>query len=322
MAETVVDPAAAGAEGTTATVETTPVSGPSTAVAALEGAHARLNPVSPAGGGTVQPPAGAQPVTVPAKPGPDAGIAQLRTAYEDTKRKLQVYEGMDAEEARIALAQWKRFSSDPLSYYKQLGSELGAHPDFKDKLTPKVEEPEPQPDMYTVVNGEKHLVYSATQLAKWRDWNNQKLMGQVEEKLNPMQSWVEKAQESAEQNAVEINARETTTRVMAEMRKYPHFTVENEPKIAALLAQIPRSTKKAIGAVGSLFLAYQTFLKSDVFPTLEAETRKKVEADYARKAAASSGNVKPGGGGAGATGKSPTNPKSLAEKMASGAYSK
>lgn len=334
-------PSSTGGTGTPAS------SGPTTARAAIEKAFtAEAQPPSssgtpageapkpiegvttpPAGDGVETPPAegvasaapGQQP-TPPAQTAESVGIANLRAQYEALKRQYAPLEGMDIDEIRQWMAERARFRADPVAWYRQLGTELGGHEQFRSAMQPPAKpEPEPQPDLYAMVDGEKVYSYSAGQLKKWHEWNNRQTQAMIEERLNPMQRWVSQAERTTRDNQIMASSRSTAAEVLGEMRTYPHFK-EGEAKIAERLASIPKAVRQKVGAIAALHMAYAAYLKHDVMPNRDAEVRKQVEADARRKAAASTGSVAPGGGQQTGTGKRPMNQKELADKLRSGAY--
>lgn len=326
------DSATSGSGGDTGGSAASVPAQPTTALSAVQAAF-KEEATPPSSGGTGdqppagdgQPPAAAASAPVvgqpPAQPSTDggAGIAQLRSAYEALKQKYSRFDNMDIDDVLGWYEERQRFQNDPVAWYRQLGTELGSHPTFSTAMQPPKQDPEPQPDLYTVIDGEKVFSYSAGQQKKWQEWNDRRIDAKWEQRLNPMQEWVTQARNSAVNSQIVEGARTTATNVLNELRQYPHFK-EGEAKIAQRLAAMDPKVKKEIGAIAALHLAYSQYLRDDVLPKRDADIKKQMEAEARRKANGSAGTVVPGTGGNTATQNRPQNVGQLANAFKSGKY--
>lgn len=296
---------------------------PRTALDAVNAANDRLSKAAP----SAAPTTGPTPAASVTPPGPAAnvppvvepeGIRNLRTAYEGYKGKVGWAENLSQEEVQTALGLIADMRRDPVAFFRDLQSELTGHPEYSKMLgagTAPAAEPEPGPDLFTTDGqGQRVELYSAAQQKKWREWNDKRVNGQLDQRLSPLQDWHKSAQQQEQQRQLLANAQSTTTAVLKQMRDLPHFK-DGEDKIAARLAKIDPATKKQLGAIGSLNLAYNLYLKEEVFPTYDSKAEARVRAEFDKKANAG-GSVKPGGGQAPATGgKRPTNQRELAAHL-------
>jgi len=294
---------------------------PATALDAVRSAADRLSkatpPVATPDG---QPPAEGviPPVAAPAPASEPEGVRNLRTAYEAYKSKVGWAENHDPEEVKNALELITEMRADPVSFYRRLGTDLTGHPTYGKALQPPpAEAPEPGPDLFTTDEaGNRIEMYSAKRQREWREWNDKRVMGQVDQRLNPLQEWHRNAQSEEQRRTIIEGAKSTATEVMNDMRaNYPYFTKENEPKIAEFLAKIPAATKKRIGSIAALNVAYTQFLKAEIFPNIDKRAEDRIRKEFGMKAAASSGSVKPGGGNVSGVPKRPTNVGELAKHL-------
>lgn len=234
----------------------------------------------------------------------EGGIAQLRTAYEGLKGKYQNLawaEKINPQEAQTAIELLQELRTNPVAFYRQLNQDLLGRPEYATQLQPTAptqEDPEPKADLVTRgPDGREIRVYSEEQQQKWRDWNNARVMKNVDEKLNPLNEFHRTQQEFVQQAEIRERAKAHTESTMAEMRKMPHFAgPENEEKIAQKLRAIPPHIKKQVGAVAALNMAYNQHLRDNIFPTLNQTAEQRVREEMARKANAGAGTVTPGGG--------------------------
>lgn len=289
---------------------------PATALDAVRAAADRLSkPAPPAAPDNGQPPA--EGVIPPVAPDSE-GIRNLRTAYDTFKGKVGWAENLDAAEVQDALSLIADMRRDPVSFYRQLGTDLTGHPTYGKALQPPpAEEPEPGPDLFsTDPQGNRIELYSAKRQKEWREWNDKRVMSQVDQRLNPLQQWHQTAQREEQNRTIIEGARSTASEVMKDMRtNYPYFTKEAEPKIAEYLAKVPADTKRRIGAVAALHVAYTQYLKNDVFPTIDSKAEAKIRKEFGMKAASSQGGVKPGGGNVAGAVKKPTTVAELSKHL-------
>lgn len=284
---------------------------PATALDAVNAAADRLSKAdsSPVTDQTGQPPAGVVNPSGQQPPRPeDEGIRNLRTAYEGYKGKVGWAENLNKADVDGAMSLIAEMRADPVAFFRQLQADLTGHPEYSkllDSGRAPAEEPEPGPDLYTTdAAGNRIEMYSAKRQKEWREWNNKQQTQQFEQRLSPLQSWHQNAQRDEQRRQIIEGARTTTTEVLTEMRQMPHFAgKDNEAKIADYLGKIPQAVKQKVGAIAALHMAYNTYLKNDVFPSIDAKAEARIRADFNKRAAAGNGSVKPGSSQQGSTGK-------------------
>lgn len=303
-----------GAPDASSTPASTTPAAPATALDALKGADSRLNQPDSSSGtpaATTTPPPVAQPAS-DAAPAESEGIRQLRSAYEDLKTKTGWAANLNHNEVREAMQFFADFTRNPIAVIREIMSDPDLGAVVGGMLRPPAEDLEPQPDLQT--SDGAHKVYSATQLAKWREWNNRQQTAALNKELGPIKDFVSSSQETQQRTEIAQAAARTTTRVMAEMREMPHFK-DHEPEIEKRLRAIPPHVRREIGAIGCLQMAYNQTLKEVVFPKIEADADKRADERARQKAAAGAGGIKPNGGAGSTTVKRPTNQAELAEHM-------
>lgn len=230
-------------------------------------------------------PAGSQPV---ADQTPVHRIeAAVRNAREQTRREVEqqfsAFKGMNPEEVQTGLQILRNLQANPAQFFQELGQHLRGSQQGGEEY--------PEADL--VSKDGQLKTYRDETLRKMLDIHGQRVMAQVMGQMKPFldSSRAEQAQrqESAQQAAREQSIREALT----EARQLPHFTKENEPAILESIQNIPEDRRRALGPVASLHLAYNTFLRDRVFPTLQSETEKKVRESFTKKANAGAGQAHP-----------------------------
>jgi len=135
---------------------------------------------------------------------------------------------------------------------------------------------EPQADLQA---SDGTLVYSAERLAQWQQWNSQKLMAEVEQRLAPLQQREQQAlaQERYQQRWQEAQA--NTSKILAPYQALPEFS-ENKPAIAAKAKSLMESGIKAEQAIG---LAVAHVLREVVLPSRAAQSQQQLQATAVQK---------------------------------------
>jgi len=135
------------------------------------------------------------------------------------------------------------------------------------------------------------------------------------EHLQPLGQRFEQMDEREQVVQLIHDSRTEAAEVMAEMRQMPHFK-ENEAKIGEILKALPPKLKERAGAIGSLQIAYNKFLRDSVFPTIETAAEQRVTERMRTKAAAGSGQVTPAGQSQSPGKTKPKTPEELSRHMA------
>lgn len=281
--------------------------------AATAASSAETAPASPAGdtpakpvvsdtggtaGTTAQPKQDGQAATAAATRGPipfDRHEAALRNAREkataEVEARYAAFKDVDHGDVTVGMDILAQLRADPATFARQLMAELGLTVGKPETLREDADEAFPQPDL--VSPDGKLKTYSDSTLGKILDIHarqiEKRLMGTVKPLLDD--------RTAAEQRTALEGRRAQTAQLvkttLAEARKLPHFTKENEPKIIEKMRAMDPKVKRMIGPVASMYVAYNQFLAESVFPGIETAADKKVTEDNLRKARASSGSAHP-----------------------------
>lgn len=145
---------------------------------------------------------------------------------------------------------------------------------------------EPEPDLQTA---DGQLVYSATRLKEWREWDHRRLEKKFDEKLKPYQQDREEAKSASERATYESS---TNAALGALKGKYPEFDLKTHgPAIAkviqadAALFQLALDPKTAHIAIRD---AWREVYETTVLPSQQQQAKASVVADLQRQAVAGS----------------------------------
>jgi hypothetical protein len=261
------------------------------------------------------PPVGAAPDA--STPAESQGIRDLRQAYNDLKQRTGWAAELDPRQATEAWQFFQNFTRDPLAFYRHLQQSLQGDPEYAKEFPSNqpAEDPEPQADLQT--EDGRHKVYSATQLAKWHEWSKRQGTKAIDDRLAPIQQFVTNAQTETRRQEVIAHARETTERVMTDLRQDPYFPKDEagEAEIAKRLRAMSPMARRELGAVGALHAAFNQYKREVVYPNIDKEAERRADERSRQKAAAGAGGIKPSGGSGSQTVKRPSNPKELAAHL-------
>jgi hypothetical protein len=278
--------------------------------AAMESESSSDTPTTGAEAGAVGPvkPAGTTEVpTTQAAKGPQATTGQapesrieaaVKNAREATRAEVEKEyawaKGVDPETVQTAFSIVSELMQDSTKFAHVLAGELGM------KLVPKdaATETKAPAKKWEFPEGELRSedgrrAYSQDQMREIVGEISNQLRAEFGTQLRPILDDRTNATRTAQIEAVKAQGRQVATEALAEARKLPHFTKENEPEILANLQAIPAQTRAKIGAVASLYQAYNKFLAEKVFPTIGITAEQQVRDANRKKAAASAGSVHP-----------------------------
>ena len=164
--------------------------------------------------------------------------------------------------------------------------------------------------------------YTDEQLREVLAIEREQWMSELEERFGPLEEMHSSMEEQREFAQIMHQSRQDSANFMTELRQLKHWpsgTPEQvragERKIAGYLAAIPRQVKENIGAVAATYQAFQMYLQSDVYPTLESSVEQRIRDDFKRKAAAGTGTVVPGQQTNQPPPNKPTNPAELSSHL-------
>lgn len=124
------------------------------------------------------------------------------------------------------------------------------------------------------------------------------------DRVKPLEIMRQNLTEQEQRTAIHAEAHTAVDTMMRDFRAKPYFLVDDgkgnkveHPNILRNLMAIPEQVRNRIGAEASMSRAYQQYLMEDVFPHIGNTAAAQVRNENARKAAASTGTIVPGGSG-------------------------
>lgn len=269
-------------------------------------------PVTPPAAATVQPvtEGSATPPVATRGEAPEPRIvAAVRNARDSFRTSLGLPEDFNPEDVRGQIGVVAEMRRDPVAFYHRLGRELNIQPV---QAAPPAEVIPPWKMPEAALHSEDGKgAYSAEQVQEIVQHAKDELMGVVK----PLQDERVAAQQAQTLRERMDAGKARIDSALAHAQTLPHFE-ENKDAIASAVAAIPYKTKMELGAVACLHMAYNHVLATKVFPSINEAAEKRVREENERKAATSTGTVRPSGGsGDGKTASSPTNPQQLAARM-------
>lgn len=259
---------------------------------------------------TVQPPATGQPEAGAKGPIPfDRHESALKNAREsaraEVEKSFEWAKGLDGGAVREAVSLIQELRKDPKAFYARLGSELGAQgtADTSDEL--------PEADLIDQTG--KIKAYSADAVQKAIAVSVQRMQKQLLGELQPLLDEHRTNLTAKEERQRDEQGVKDAGEAIRNLEQYPHF-VENKAAIGKIYGEIPADMRAKLGAIQCLYMAYNEFLKSNVFPGIESAAEKRVRDGFSRKAATSVG-AHPTDQGGQPTTKTPTNQRELAAHM-------
>lgn len=249
---------------------------------------------------TGQPPAAGTTGQQPAGSGGQAPENRIVTAVKNARAEAraeverefnQRYGGVDPAIAKDAVEFFSELRRDPTAFYEELGRRLGKSP------TAAANTDEAYPEADLVSQDGKLKTYSHDAFQKALAVHGNKVKAALMKELEPFLQFTKAAQTREEQEAAGEEHRRTILSALTEARKLKHFTKENEPGILETLQTIPEETRKALGPVAALHMAYSMFVDAKVLPTADQEAERRVRESFNKKANTSTGSVQPTGQG-------------------------
>jgi hypothetical protein len=258
-------------------------------------------------GETVVKPAGTPSATTPAAKGPQVPTgeappnrieAAVKNARETTRAEVEAEyawaKGVDPKTVETAFGIVSEMLQDTPKFVQTLAEQLGMRVVPKDTPTEAAKPVAPYKLPAPALRSEDGRgAYDAEQLTEILAHQRQEILAELGGQMKPLLSDREAAAKEKAAEAVRAEGRQTATDVLTEMRKQPYFTKENEPEILKNLQAIPAATRAKIGAVASLYQAYNQFLAEKVFPTIGTTAEQQVRDANRKKAAASAAAIHP-----------------------------
>jgi hypothetical protein len=241
---------------------------------------------------TAQPPQ--TPAPVEAVPTPDAKgpipfdrhqsilqNARAKTEAEITQRFQQQY----APHVELG----RQIQADAIGTVVGLVNELANHPNYGPQMISALARTlgsrrgqqadaseEPQADLQTA---DGTLVYSAPQLAKREAWMRQQLLGEVDQRLQPLQSREQQHQAQEQYRQAQQAAHDSMSKVFAPYAAIPEFK-EHQPAIAAKWKALCEAGHDSVSALG---LAFTSVLRETVLPSRTAQSQQQLTATAVQK---------------------------------------
>lgn len=202
---------------------------------------------------------------------------------QEVESKFSAFRGMDPADAQAGLQLLHAIRSNPQEFLQELGG----------RINQGREADEPYPEADLVSADGKLKTYRAETLHKAFDVHGNRVIAQVMQKIQPYLDFINTEQgrrQVAEQEGQQVQMISTA---LADARKLRHFTKANEGAILESLRAIPQEQRDALGPVAALHMAYNNFVESHVFPTIDSDAEARVRANFQKKVHATTGTVSP-----------------------------
>jgi hypothetical protein len=291
-------------------------SAPETASPAAEPASSEPAADPPPESATASPATDATNADAPSEPGP-IPYSRHKEILEGERTKLAEQEakwqrvawadelataGYTPEQIREAIGTQRALRENPVAALEELYGAIQNSPHYAEQARSfagkllgskaQAEDAEPQPDLIGQDANGQFRVYSAEQLAKREAWLERRMVGQLEQRFQPLIQSHQQAQQREQQAELWRSAEAE----LATYKDRPGFT-EHKTEIAAL-----------VGQGRPLADAYNHILVTKVIPKLQETGKAQAMADFQKQAQASS--AKPST----AAPVTPANPKSFFDK--------
>jgi hypothetical protein len=237
-----------------------------------------------------QTPAPVEPVPTPDTKGPipfDRHQSILQNARAKTEAEItQRFQQQYAPHVELG----RQIQADAIGTVVGLVNELANHPNYGPQMIsalartlgsrrnqPQADaSEEPQADLQTA---DGTLVYSAPQLAKREAWLRQQLLGEVDQRLQPLQSREQQHQVQEQQRQAQKAAHDSMSKVIAPYLQIPEFK-EHRPAITAKWQALVGDGYDAVNALG---LAFTSVLRETVLPSRTAQSQQQLTATAVQK---------------------------------------
>lgn len=168
----------------------------------------------------------------------------------------------------------ERFRTDPGAAIAEMIADGMAHPELspvvaaaaaralaarRGQAQPQAEEPEPTADLQ-LPDGTPLM--SAQRLAEWRQWNDRRLMRDLDQKLAPIQQREQSIQAKEKHDAAFTEAKGRMAKVLDRFKSRPHYA-ENKQAISEKAIALMNEGVDAVTALGA---AYADVLETVVLP--------------------------------------------------------
>ena len=277
------------------------------------------------------PPAPVEPAAARAPPAPEAPAVES-VPTSDTKgpipfdRHESILKNARAKTEADVTQKWQqqyaphvelgtRIQQDAIGTVVGLVEGLANHPDYgpqmisalartlgarRGQALPQTDQ-EPQADLQAA---DGTLVFSAEQLAKREAYQRTKLLAEVDQRLQPLQTREQQYQAQEQARVAQQQAHESMSKVFAPYQAQPEFE-QHRPAIAAKWTDLVREGHDAVSALG---LAYAAVLRETVMPSRTAQSQQSLMAEAVKKSTGSTT----------APGASPAGPAKRPASMAEG----
>jgi hypothetical protein len=298
-------------------------SAPETASPAAEPASSEPAADPPPEGATALPATDATNADAPSEPGP-IPYSRHKEILEGERTKLAEQEakwqrvawadelataGYTPEQIREAIGTQRALRENPVAALEELYGAIQNSPHYAEQARSfagkllgskaQAEDAEPQPDLIGQDANGQFRVYSAEQLAKREAWLERRMVGQLEQRFQPLLQAHQQAQQREQQQARDVQEAGAAKAEFDAFKDRPHFAEHKADILAFMQAkqwQVPLSD------------AYNHILVTKVIPKLQETGKAQAMADFQKQAQASS--AKPSS----AAPVTPATPKSFFDK--------
>ncbi len=209
---------------------------------------------------------------------------EVNTRMQTAEQKLQALawaQGVDPQQFQTFVEAAQAYQRNPIEFLQRLdadpqhGPALRSHYARELARRQQAQQPEPPPDL-VAENGAG--VYSAQQLAKWRDWNNRNLQAQWRQEMQPVQQFAQTAAEREFKARLDAHAQSQAAATLKDAQSWPGFADKKNQAAIKAAMEADRT------------LDFPSAYIKVVVPTLSSKAQETVMADLQSRAAAATVN--------------------------------
>lgn len=214
-------------------------------------------------------------------------VAAVKNARAEVEAQYAWARDLNQDDAKNGVSLLREIRGDAAGFVRRLAQELGLS--FAEAPKPEVKAPWVKP-VPALRSEDGKAAYTDEQVEAMLAHVKEEILGEVA----PLREAHTKAEEARTLGERIAAAKTRIDTALTEARNLPHFK-EHEDAIGKKLQQIPPQTRRELGAVACLHMAYNQVLAETVFPSIATTAEAKVRDEYERKAATSTGTVRPTG---------------------------
>lgn len=221
----------------------------------------------------------------------ETALKNARTeAATEALKSFAWAQGLDPNDVQNKMAIIARMQADPKAFLAEYQAAM--------KEQGLVEEPEEaMPEADIVDPSGKLKTYTDATLNKIWEIREKRLEKRLLAEMRPALEFAQTEHGRREQAEADRQRGQLVSTTMAGIRANQHFPkgadgkrdAAGEAQILEYMRAIPAETRKAVGPVAALYMAFETYKEKHVYPNIQATAAETIRLENAKKAAASGG---------------------------------